>query len=293
MFREQGADGGGTADVRLDGGHAFGRRWRRLAEQFFHDPHATQHRRGGGAIGGVFHQRGLRDESAIRAAFGQSHALHGGAADAWQIVVRGEAIIHKSEVGGDDGASGQVLANHGAEEGLRLVSHRIDEVVVLAILGIQTLVRDVAAEFAQVEPFFGKGAHELLEARIGDEALGLRTQHGFVMQSAVFRELGQFVIGPRVPEKMRETARDGKVGIGSVISRLAEVKAVRRAKQRLIAREHGIGKRRSSDQFGLNELQKGLVVLLADRTQSGHRGESAEEPFSIGGGGFGDVHLIK
>ena len=140
--------------------------------------------------------------------------------------MRGEAIIHKSEVGSDDGARGQVLANHGAEEGLRLVGHRIDEVVVLAIFGIQTLVRDVAAQFAQVEPFFGKGAHELLKARIGDESLRLRSEHGFVMQTAVFRELGQFVIGARVPEKMRDTARDGKLGIGSVFSRLGEIKAV-------------------------------------------------------------------
>ena len=241
----------------------------------------------------MFHQRGLRDESAIRAAFGQSHALHGGAADAGQIVVRGEAIIHKSEVGGDDGARGQILANHGAEERLRLMGHRIDEIVVFAILGIQSLVRDVATQFAQIEPLFGKGAHELLEARIGDEALGLRMQHGFVMQTAVFRELGQFVIGPRVPEKMRETARDGKLGIGSVFSRFGEVKAMRGAKQCLIAREHRIGKRGSSGHFGLNELQKGLVVLLAHRTQSGHRGESAKELFSIGGTAFRGIHLIK
>ena len=43
VFREQGADGGGSADVRLHGRNAFRRRWRRLAEQFFHDPNASQH----------------------------------------------------------------------------------------------------------------------------------------------------------------------------------------------------------------------------------------------------------
>jgi hypothetical protein len=79
VFGEQIADRGGTADVRLDGGHALRRRWRWLTQQLFHDPNAAQHGRGGGAVCGVFHERGLRDETSKRAAFRQGHTLHGGA----------------------------------------------------------------------------------------------------------------------------------------------------------------------------------------------------------------------
>ena len=207
--------------------------------------------------------------------------------------MRSEAVIHKREVRGDNRAGGQVLPHHGGEKGLRLVRHRVHEIVVLAILGIQTLVRDVAAQFAQIEPLLGKGAHELLEARIGDQTLGLCPQHGFVEQTSVFRGFGEFCIRPRVPEKMRKSVRDGERGIRSALARLREVKAVGGAQQRLIAREHRLRKSGACGHFAANELHEGLERFLAHRAQRGLCGESAEKPLSIGGGAFGSIHMIE
>lgn len=43
MFGEAVADGGGAADIGINGGHNIWRRWRRDAEEILRDPHATRH----------------------------------------------------------------------------------------------------------------------------------------------------------------------------------------------------------------------------------------------------------
>ena len=112
----------------------------------------------------------------------------------------------------------------------------------------------VPAKFERGGPVVGKVDPELVDGGFGGGGSGLGTKHGFGMPTAVVREWGQFVIGSRVPEEMRETARDGEVGIGSVFSRHGEVVYRNCLALPILAHTPGVAK--------LPGCQEGLGVTL-------------------------------
>ena len=81
MLVELLADRGRAADVGLDGGHVRRRWWRGLADDVLEHPLATQHGRGGRAIGGDLQHAALRHHATTMRACGEVHAAEFGLRD--------------------------------------------------------------------------------------------------------------------------------------------------------------------------------------------------------------------
>jgi hypothetical protein len=91
-----------------------------------------------------------------------------------------------------------------AEAGAGLPIHRIDEVVVFAILRVKSVVRDVPTQIAKVEPLVGEILDESLEAFVGDQSFDFGVESRGDAQLAARRELAKAFVGGAVVKQMRE-----------------------------------------------------------------------------------------
>jgi len=138
----------GAAYVRLHRGNTRRRRRGRFTQDAVHDPRAAQHRRRRGAVGRHFQNRALRQQASQRAPLRHRDPPHRRSVNRLEFIVPCQSFIDVKEVGIHQIADRKVVAHHGSEEGQRLAFHRIDQVLVQLVFGIQALIRIVPAEMA-------------------------------------------------------------------------------------------------------------------------------------------------
>ena len=155
--------------------------------------------------------------------------------------------------------------------------HRLDQVVIKAVLGMQTNIRFVASNIAQVEPVIGKILDEPIEAGTVDQPIGLTAK---CVSNAELSRAGQFHqrrVRPRVRQEMRQPRGDGVlIEIASCwIRRFAQIKEVAGTEERLVTGEHRLRERAPLLESLENELLEPQQCFFRDRFASS---DSCEAP---------------
>src|SRR5215471_19747654 len=98
MFVKLLTDRNCAANIWLDGGDAW-RRWRRLlAQDALHNPSPAQDGRGGSSVGGHLENRCLSHETATHTVLWQGCPPQGDALDGGQTIMGGEPLIEHREI---------------------------------------------------------------------------------------------------------------------------------------------------------------------------------------------------
>ena len=171
----------------------------------------------------------MSEQAAERALLRQRDLAHRRARDPGffgQVVVLCESIVDEHEVGIDEHSRRQVVANHRTDEGPRLQLHRLHEVVVEAVLGIEPEIGLIAADMTQAQPIVGEVLDEPLEADAGNEAVRLALQCFGITKLSRPSQFQQRGIGSRVGQEMRQPRRDRELIVGA--DGLAQVDEVAR-----------------------------------------------------------------
>ena len=108
------------------------------------------------------------------------HAPELGAVNARDAVVLGEPLIDEGVVRIQQLADALVFAQHALDQELGLLPQRVAQIVVE--IRERRRIRLDTRDVAQEQPLPGEIRHERLRARIGEHALHLRFEHGFVLQ---------------------------------------------------------------------------------------------------------------
>ena len=198
MLVELLAHGRRAARVGVDGAHARRRWWRGFVQQAVHHPQATLHRRGRGAVGGEFQNRGLPKQPTAWAPGGQRHASHLHTMHIRDAVMLGEALVEHRKAGPHQCAHGRIGGDEFAEKRARLGNHRL--VQQKAILGVKLRVGRGLVHAAEVEPLVGEVADEAFAARVGEQSVHFAMQHLGALQRAIARGGEQRVIGRAIPQ---------------------------------------------------------------------------------------------
>ena len=272
------ADRRGSADVRLDGGHVFRRRIGRGAEDAVEHVSAAHHGRGAGAVGGDFQDRALRDEAAAPGVGGEADLADPAALDAGDAVVLGEAFVEHGEVAVQDVPHAEVVPEQFLEEVLRLGDHGLLQV--LLELGVELGVGLGEVDVAEVEPATEQVAGEARRLGRSEEALGLGSQHGRVMQFPLRGERGQFVIGRGAPKAVAETG--GERVIVETSGLFLEEEEVRRAQRHLVGGAQGVIEATAPGHLLLHEREMLAHLVLAHGTAEGLRQKRGEEAAGVG-----------
>ena len=138
----------------------------------------------------------------------------------------GESIVDEDEVSIDEHSRRQVVADHRRNEGPRLHFHRLNEIVVEAILGIEPNVGLVAADMSQPQPVVGEVPDEPLEAVAGDQSIGLALQGPAIAKLSSPSQFQHRLIRPSIREQMRQPRRNREFIVRA--NGLAEVDEVAR-----------------------------------------------------------------
>ena len=85
----------------------------------------------------------------------------------------GQPVVGVDEVRLHEVLRGQVISDEPREVGAGFFAHAVDEVIVEAILRVETDIRVVATDMAEVEPVIREGTDEPIEAGVGQQAVGL------------------------------------------------------------------------------------------------------------------------
>ena len=163
MLVELLADGGGTANVRFNGGHVLWRRVGRRAENAVEHIRTAHHGRGAGAVGGDFQHRSLRDEATASRTGSEAHFANLLTFHSGDAVVLGEAFVQHREVAVHDVAHAEVAAEQLVEEALGLADHGL--LKVLLKLGVELRVGLGEIDVAEIEPASEEVLREVLRFR--------------------------------------------------------------------------------------------------------------------------------
>ena len=137
------------------------------------------------------------------------HPPEPGAVDAGNAVVLGEALVQERVVGPQQVEHAAVLVDHAPDEPLRLLPHRLPQVVVE--IGEEAAVRAQRREVAQPQPLPREVAGEVERARVGEHPARLPLELGGVAQLAAYRRVEQLVVGQAAPEEERQPRRQLQV----------------------------------------------------------------------------------
>ena len=234
------ADGGGSANVGLDGWHIGRRRAGRGAEEFFQEPDAAGHGRGLDAVRGNGEDAGLAEQAATGRIGRQADALQVITADLGQFVEPRQPGVEIGEVGIDERGDGAVGANEFGDEAPGFLLHRRLEAV--DVIGGEGLLGGRhGAELVQAEPLLGEEAQKAVAVRRIEQAVGFAAD-GVGLERAIDRKGAECVIrrtgGEEVGKARGELhRRDGL----RVRFRFGEKEELRRTKQRLEDRSCGLG----------------------------------------------------
>ena len=207
MLGESVADGGGAADVGVDGRHDVRRRGRRDAEDVFRDPDTAGDGRGFDTIGADGEHGGHAEESAAVAAALEADLLETvRQAQCFlfgQFVEFRELLVHEGVLGVDELGDGAVVLQQVAEEKTRLILHRGRQV--LGVVEADHLARRrLRAEVAKVQPAVEEAVDEAVDAVVGEHAKDLFLQLGGLREAAGPGGGEQLVIGRGRPEGVGE-----------------------------------------------------------------------------------------
>ena len=119
-----------------------------------------------------------------------------------QTVVLCKAIVDEHEVGRDEHSRGEIVANHRRDEGSCFPFHRLHQVVVKPILGIETNVRIITADMPQAQPIIREVVDEPLKSCTGDQAIGFVAKSFRIAQRTGASEFQQCGIGSRIRKEM-------------------------------------------------------------------------------------------
>ena len=189
-----------TANVRLDGGHVFRRRFRRDAHDAIEHPLSTEHGRSRRAVGGDLEHARVSEHAAAVRALGQRHLPKLLPAHAGDAVVLGEPLIQQGEVRLDEVAHAEVALQQLLEKRFRLARH--GHFQQLVELRIEFLVGRGEINLPQLEPLAEEVRGEGAGLRAGEHSLDLRAQDLRFAQRALIREAQQLEVGHRAPEKI-------------------------------------------------------------------------------------------
>ena len=201
-----------------------------------------------------------------------------------------QTVVGEDEIGIHEHLGGQVVANHRGDEGACLQLHAFDKIIIEAILGIESDVRLVAADVAQIEPVIGETADEALKATAGDETLGFTSQHRVVAKLLLGCQLAQNGIGACIRQKMRETRGDGEMIISSLW--LTQIQKVPRAEERLVTGQHGLVEGCFFIETALDEIIERLQRLFGDGFARGVLHKTAEQRFGVLGWRIPKQHAV-
>ena len=115
-----------------------------------------------------------------------------------------ETIVGVNKVGIDQHTCCEIVANHRREKGARFPLHRLDQIVIKAVLGMQTNIRFVASNVAQVEPVVGKTSDESIEAGTFDQPIGLTAKCAGISELSCAGQFHQCWVRPRIRQEMRQ-----------------------------------------------------------------------------------------
>ena len=184
----------------------------------------------------------------------------------------GQAVVDEHEIRMHQRAYWQVVAHHGGDEGECLALHRVDQIFVQTVFGVQADVGILAPQMAQVEPVVREALHELLELAAGDQALGFAAEHAGVVERLIACAPRQFGVRPAVSEEVREPLGDRKV-----ILRLMQIEEQSRAEEGLIPGEHRFGERLVLVQPGKHELLELMHRFFRNRAARGVLHEPSQQ----------------
>ena len=171
----------------------------------------------------------------------------------------GEPVVGHQKIGIDKHRHRLIVADHRRDKRPRLSPHRLDEILVKAILGVEPDVGLVATEVSQIEPVVGEVPDELFKPRVVDEPVRLRSKHLRLAQLPDQRFGEQLRIRPRVPEKIGEPRSQGRLVVGSAW--ILKVEHVGRAEQRPVADQHRLRKLRAgSERIEHEPLKRGQFL---------------------------------
>jgi len=132
----------------------------------------------------------------------------------------------------------EVLAKHGCHESSRFPLHRLDQIIVEAVLRVEANIRIIPPDMTQIQPVVRKIAHKPLETRAVNQTIGLAAQNFGVPQALISRQARQLRIGTRVHQEMRQTRGDGIVIAGTL--GFSQVQKMAGTQECLVARQQGV-----------------------------------------------------
>ena len=189
-----------------------------------------------------------------------------------------QPLVEDRPIGMDEFRDTSILGKHLAEERLRLLRHRPHQKRIK--LAIQVRVGRGCIDLPQFEPLSREVLDEALQTLVAKHPVNLGTQHRRLAQFASGGERGQFLIGQRGPEEIRQPRGDG-----IVIQRarlFAEVEKMRRRKDRLV----GAAQRRVEFVALVEPLLKECDVVgecrVVDRPAHRPWEEVAEQSLAVG-----------
>ena len=257
VFLQLLADGGGAADIGLDGRDVGGWRAGRRTEELLEHPDTALHGRGLHAVGGDGEHAGLAEESASRRIRGQLDAAELIATHGGQVVESGESGVHVGEVSVDERRDRLVGAEQFADETAGFLPHHRFQPVDM-VGGEGFLGGRHGPELVQAEPLLREEAEEAFTATRIQQAVGFASD-GLGIELIVRRQRPECLIGRTGGEEVRESSRQlrRRDDLGRRF-RLSQEQELRGAEQSLEHRSGGVGVAR----LAVESLLEGLHVRL-------------------------------
>ena len=174
----------------------------------------------------------------------------------------GKSIVDEREVGIDEHSCRQILADHRRDKGSRLPVHRLDEVIVEAVLGIEPDVGLIPSDMPQTQPVVGEISDEPFKVGADNQAIGFSSKNFCIAKSLRASQLQQLGIGTRVDQEVRQPRCNGIVIVGPL--GFAQVEKVTRTQESLVARQHRIDEWLLRLQTSPDQPLESLNLLVRD-----------------------------
>ena len=184
--------------LRLQCRNTGRRRRRRGAQQTLQNPLAALHHRSPVGVRGDRENAALPQQSAA-VRVGERHAAELRAVDIGDAVVLRQALVEKSVVGVQQVQHAAVLAQHAGKEQVRFLEERPAQGFIE--FGEYIRIGPGEGQVAQIQPLAGEVLDQRLGTWIGQHPLHLVVNRGGSVQTTLFGQSEQLIVGNAAPQE--------------------------------------------------------------------------------------------